>query len=185
MSWSLGIPTAPSPALVSTADMKAHLRLVGTADDDYIDALIEAATYFIQAYTGRLIYSQIVSEYQDAFPTCPEMHLHVYPITGAVVNYFEPDAVDPDVYAVLADTEYWTNNRKVPATIETKSSWPATENRAMAVQVQVTGGDTTPRPDIIHALKIIVGHWYEFPDETSVSIPAPARALLLQHRFFR
>lgn len=183
MTWSLGQPTAPSDPVVSTADMKAHLRVVGSADDDYIASLVLAATYFVQQYTGRLIYDQMISEYIDAFPSEAELQLHVYPISSATVKYF--DGVDDLVYADMDTADYVVNNRKKPATVEAKSGWPTADNRQMAVQVLMEGGDTTPLAEIKHAIKIIVGHWYDQPDETSVGIPAAAKALLLQHRLFR
>lgn len=183
MSWSLGIPTAPSEPVVSTADAKAHLRVVGSADDTYIASLVLAATYFVQHYTGRLVYDQTISEYHDEFPVDRVLQLHVYPITGAVVKYF--DGVDDDVYADVDTADYYVNARSMPPSVEAKSAWPSADNRQGAVQVQVTGGDTTPLPEIIHAIKIIVGHWYDQPEETSIGIPAAAKALLLQHRLFR
>lgn len=181
MSWSLGQPSAPGSPVVSTADAKAHLRVVGSADDDYIATLVLAATYYVQQYTGRLVYSQTITEYADAFPSVAEMPLHCYPITSLVLKYYD----STDTLTTLSASEYWAHTTKKPCTVETKSAWPSTENRAAAVRVEITGGDSTPLADIKHAIKIIVGHWYEQPDETSINVPAAAKALLLQHRLFR
>lgn len=161
--------------------MKAHLRLVGNADDDYIAAMVLAATQFVQQYTGRLIYPQSINEYIDAFPAEREMPLHAYPVSTVDVSYFA--SIDDDVYT--ATTDYVINAFKRPVTVEAKSSWPTHARRQMAVLAAITGGDGEPLPEIVHAIKIIVGFWYEQPDEVGVSIPAPARALLLQHRIFR
>lgn len=183
MSWSLNFLGTPSPAFITTAEMKAHLRVVGSADDTYIDTLIAASLQFVQQYTGRLIYDQTGAVYYDAFPSSRELSLQCYFAEATAVGYFAH--IDDEVYEEMPVADWVNNNRKKPSTIEAKTSWPTPANRAMAVRVSVTGGDTNYRPEIQHAVKIIVGHWYEQPDETSVGIPGAAKALLLQHRIFR
>lgn len=181
MSWSHSRFEEPATALVSTADAKAHLRVVGTADDSYIDALVLAATFYVQQYTGYRCYQQAFIEYIDGFPATREMPLHLYPTTGIEVRYYDAD----DVQQTMDAADYWDHQYKKPSTVEVKASWPTTAQRLGAVLVLGTAGESTCPPDILHAIKLIVGHWYEYPDETSVSIPAAARALLLQWRIFR
>jgi len=181
VSWYLGESSDPSTPVVSTANAKAHLRVSGTADDTYIASLVLAATLFVQRYTGRLIYSQSITEYVDGFPDAREMQLHVYPIESVTLSYRDTD----DDLVVMDDDDYWAHINAKPAMLEAKSSWPSTENRRGAVEVEIFGGDSTTPGDIVHAIKIIVGHWYEQPDETAINIPAAARALLAQHRIFR
>lgn len=167
--------------MVSTSDVKLHLRLVGSADDEYIATLVSAATQYVQQYTGRLIYRQTITEYIDAFPAQTELHLHCYPVTSLVLKYYDTT----DTLTTLSASSYWAHTNKKPCSVETKSSWPSTENRSGAVRVEITGGDLVPLTSIQHAIRLIVGMWYEQPDETNINIPAAAKALLLQHRLFR
>lgn len=181
MTWSHGEPSAPSPAVITTAEAKAHLRVTGSADDTYIDTLVSSATLWAQRYTGRLLYTQTIIEYIDAFPCEREMPLHCYPITSVVLKYYNED----DTLTTMSSSDYWVHTAKKPCSVEAKDTWPATEQRAGAVRVEITGGDSTPLADVKHAIKIIVGHWYEQPDETSINVPIAAKSLLQQHRIFR
>ena len=163
MSWSLGDASAPDGPVVQTVEMREHLRLVGGADDDYISGLVAAATAYLQQYTGRLVYSQTIVEYVDDFPAEREMPLHCYPITSVVLKYYDAD----DTLTTMSGSDYWVHTAKKPCSVE------------------ITGGDTLPLADVRHAIKIIVGFWFEQPDETQINIPAAAKALMLQHRIFR
>ena len=181
MSWSLGDASAPTSPVVQTVEMRDHLRIVGGADDDYISGLVAAATSYLQQYTGRLIYTQTIVEYVDAFPDERELPLHCYPITSVVLKYYNED----DTLTTMSASDYWVHTAKKPCSVEIKDVWPTTKNRAGAVRVEITGGDALPLADVRHAIKIIVGFWFEQPDETQINIPAAAKALMLQHRIFR
>ena len=137
MTWSLSDPETPSTAIVSTANAKAHLRVTGTADDTYIAALVTAATMLAQRYTGRLLYSQTITEYHDSFPATRDLQLHVYPIDEVTVRYRNSS----DVLTTMDSDDYWTHLYNRPAVIEAKSTWPSTENRLGAVEKVVPRAD--------------------------------------------
>lgn len=181
MNWSLSDPETPTTAVVSTANAKAHLRVTGTADDTYIASLVTAATMLAQRYTGRLLYSQVITEYHDGFPTTRDLQLHVYPVDEVTVRYRN----SADVLTTMDSDDYWTHLYNRPAVIEAKSTWPTTENRMGAVELEISGGDSTAPADVVHAIKIMVGLWYDQPEETGINIPPAAKLLLAQHRIFR
>ena len=60
--------TGPATTCVSTADMKLHLRLVGSTEDDLVDAAIEAATDYAEAYMERQIISATYKYTTHAWP---------------------------------------------------------------------------------------------------------------------
>lgn len=182
MSWSHAAFEEPATPLITTAQAKAHLRLTGTADDTYIDTLVLSATYFAQRWTGARFYEQLFTEFQDAFPEGKEMQLHLYPVSGSLsVRYRNSDGDQ----ITIDSSDYYEHVSRTPPIIEIKGSWPSPGPQTNGVLVLGTAGYTTCPPDVLHALKLIVGHWFETPEDTGFTMPAAAKALLTQHRLFR
>lgn len=99
----LKLITAPSVEPVSTEEAKAHLRIVGSADDTMVAALITAAREYVESDTGRALCAQTWERRLHRFP--PDMcfvELPLAPLTGLVsVEYL--DASDALVEATLSD----------------------------------------------------------------------------------
>ena len=64
----LTITTAWSETAITLAESKTHLRLEGSEDDTYLNALISTAQFAVEKYTGRSITNQTLKLGLDGLP---------------------------------------------------------------------------------------------------------------------
>ena len=64
----LTISTAWSETAITLAEAKTHLRLDGSEDDTYLNALISTAQFSVEKYTGRSITNQTLKLSLDGLP---------------------------------------------------------------------------------------------------------------------
>lgn len=170
MPLTLTQSSGPSIEPVSRADMKLHLRVDDTADDGYIDSLIQAAREWCEDFTNRQFIQATWVLYLDAFPAwnilLPRPPLSsitsiAYIDTGGTSQTFSSDD-----YTVDTDS---TPGRVYPNYDE---SWPATRAQQKAVTITYVAGfgtATTDVPESINqAIKLLCGHWYENREEVIV-----------------
>ena len=65
--------TAATTKILSTAEVKSHLKVDTTADDTYIDNLITAATNSAQEYTNRFFITTEITQYADTWDESKEL----------------------------------------------------------------------------------------------------------------
>lgn len=199
---------AASP--VTLAEAKAHLRVVGTAEDAYLQSLVDGATAEAEAACGRGFGLSTWTFTLDAFPapasdwpigcvpglwspawwlagqSAGAIDLPVRPAAAVTaVRYYDTAGVrqtaDPATYWAALQT-----GRLVP-----KAGWPATElGRPEAVEIEFTAGDpaATLPPQARQAILLIVGSRYMHRgDEVvandptgSAAVPVAAQRLLGQ-----
>lgn len=193
------IPPA-SPA-VSLATAKAHLRVDHTADDDLITRLllgacedagrecgtgVGAATYtlVLDEFPGPNVPAALLPDYR-AVPwghrlraTEAVIDLGVSPVTAvSAFTYYD----ESGTLVTLTGADYWLAGpagRVAPAA----GYWPATQpGRPGAVSLTFTAG-TTPAPQIVDAVLLIVGDRYAHRGDGDgrKGIPEAARRLLWQ-----
>ncbi len=176
----VSVAVAASASPVSLAEMKEHLRVTHTMEDRQIQGLIDAAVASVSGELGRAIAPQTMREALQ-YPT-RDTYLSVPPAQALVsVDYY--DAANVLQSADLGDFEFYASEDWA---FVRSDAWPATYDRPDAVILQYdVGSDDTP-PGIIHALKMMVGHWYENREATSESavkeIPRALEYLLGLHR---
>lgn len=156
---------APAVALISTADAKAHLRVDGTASDDYIAGLVVAATQWMDGYGGVLGKALITQTWQqkyDGFPSGDHFRLPLGPL-GAVSSISYYDAAND----VQSFTSFTAQSDEIgPLVIlDEDATWPATYDRPDAVTVTWTCGHGSAASDvpapIVVAAKMLIGQWYD------------------------
>ncbi len=156
---------APGVVLISTADAKAHLRVDGTAEDDYIADLVAAATQWLDGYAGVLGRALITQTWQqkfDGFPSEDRFRLPLGPL-GAVSSISYRDSAD----AEQSFTGFTAMGDEIgPLVILNENSvWPSTYDRPDAVTVTWTCGYGASAADvpaqIIVAAKMLIGQWYD------------------------
>jgi uncharacterized phiE125 gp8 family phage protein len=59
---------APASAVITTAELKAHLRVDHSAEDAVIDGCLLDAMKYAQRYTGVAVGQQTIEHALDAFP---------------------------------------------------------------------------------------------------------------------
>lgn len=163
---ALRLTVEPATEPVSTAEAKAHMRVVHSSDDTLIAALIVAARKQAENILGRSLLPQTWQKTFDEFPDSIELP---YPPIQSVttVDYVEPDGSPVTLtaasYAVdIASEPGWI----VPAY---GYDWPDTREQINAVTVTYVAGyaNVGAVPQAIKQwILLMVGHYYENREAT-------------------
>jgi uncharacterized phiE125 gp8 family phage protein len=135
---ALSLHTAPSGAVLTTAEAKLHLRVEHSVDDTLIDALVAAATQQAQAELRRALLTQTWDLKLDRFPGCGVIELPFGATAVVSVSYVD-DAGDTQV---LDAAQYVVDVASAPGRLVRAdgTTWPTTERRPHAVTVRMTCG---------------------------------------------
>jgi len=182
---SLTVSSEPSVEPLSLADAKTHLRVTTTASDDYITALVTVARKHVENVTGRALITQTLvytlAELDDRMP------LPRAPVASisSVKLYSDASAattVGSGVYTTSSSGE------RVSVVREDDESWPTVTLRSFdPVEVTFVAGYGASASDvpagIVHAIKLLVGHWFENREPVVVgtitaAVPLSVDALL-------
>ncbi len=182
-NWSLAQTSAPSIEPLTTADAKHHARVDAGADDAYVAQLVKVARRYVERITGRQL---ITATYELRMDRFYEVILLPRPPVQSVtsVKYIDTEGNS----ATVSSDEYDTDLKSEPARITEAwgEVWPATRSVVNAVTVTYDAGygdNASDVPgDLIHAMKLLVGHWYEYREQTiagavSRQIPVGVEAL--------
>ena len=199
---ALKLITAPAAEPISTADARTHCRVDDTTDNSYLDALVAAAREHCEMFTGRALISQTWDLYLDRFP-CGDYFGDVGRYRdAAAIRLPKPPAVSI-TSVVYYDTSgtlqtmdaslYSLDTASEPARLTPVygSVWPATQDIPNAVKIRFVcgygaAGSAVPA-SIIHAMKLLVGHWYENREQVATgtiatNLPMAVEALLWGNR---
>lgn len=182
--------TPPAVEPLSRADAKTHLRITGTGDDDYVDDLIVVARRYAEEVTHRALISQTWDLYLNRFPYGDSIQLpkgRLQSITS--LKYVDSTDAESTVAASVYQAVTWEDPGRL--ILKYNQQWPtATLRTAGGVIVRFVcgfGDAATDVPeDIIHAMKLMIGHWYEHREEvvvesfvnSALEVPESAKALL-------
>lgn len=180
--------TAP-PAIVSWAEAKAHLRLDGDDEKAYVEALVAAATAWIDGpagWLGRAIGEQDLETRFSEF--CDRMLLMAPVIEIDAVEYVdetgESKPVDGTAYRVVGQQ---SRPHLSPAY---GLSWPHARCDPDAVRVRYSAGYLEIPAPIRQAILLLVGQWYEAREAVKIGsavneMPFAVEALLGPFRVYR
>jgi uncharacterized phiE125 gp8 family phage protein len=101
---------APATTPVTLAEMKAHLRVDFTDDDDLIQSLLDAAVQYLDGYAGILGRCLITQTWKQTYPSFDRCLRLPFPnVTGVTLKYFDSSNVEQTVsaanYQLLEDSE--------------------------------------------------------------------------------
>lgn len=183
--------TQPSAQPVSLSQMKAHLRVDNTCEDDLIAALIEAATAYAEAYTGRVFMAREQNLTIDAFPRSAgdPLFLPIAPVRAITsVAYIDTDGA---TQTWGADKWFLDADDHAPALRPAYGEvWPSTRAIANAAVITLqTGyaamagdpGGNVPAP-VRQAIKLIAGGFYAQREGGGNDVPMAVGALLSPYR---
>lgn len=181
MKVSLVEATESEP--ISLEAMKAWLKLEIDDDDDLIEALIVAARQHCEQELNKSLVAQTFLVKFDGFSNVLELP---FPPVSTVdeVLYYDANGVQQE----LSSASYWFSGG-LPSRIESKTSFPATQNRLDAVSVEyTTSGEATE--SVKTAMKMLIAHWYENRSavETgtiATEIPLAVKTILQNERNWR
>jgi uncharacterized phiE125 gp8 family phage protein len=177
--------TGPSPEVLTPGDIYSHIRVEYDAEDPtYLIALAQAARAWVEDRAWLAIGVQTWDSYLDAFP---EGAIELAPgplLTVVDVTYIDTNGATQ----TLASNQYRLDTVSTPGRVIPVTSWPETlDARENAVRVRYTCGytqDTVP-PQLMHAMRLLVGHFHEHRESvvvgtTAVEVPLSARHLVDQ-----
>ncbi len=183
------LKTAPADEPLEIEEVKTHLRVDTSDEDDYIHSLIIAARDYCERYQNRAYISQTWELWLDAWPACfilPRAPL----ISITSIDYYDTS----NVKATLLETDYYVDTMSEPGRVMPAygKSWTTTPLRA-ANGICVTfvagygcAGDVPA--GVKHAMLLLIGHWYEnreaSTDKPLSSITFAVDNLLWQERVF-
>jgi hypothetical protein len=194
----LKILIQPSSEPVSLSEAKAHLRVIGTAEDDYIDGLIKTARRLAETRTARAMLPTKFRWSLNGFPGLPSSdpagRQYIERVEGRhdgalalprapVSTVHEVTYLDPShVRQTLDVSRYaWTDGDAARIAPAVGRSWPTARVTPDSVRIDFTAGYPTAAdvpPEAKHAILIILGHLFEHRGDSSEEMPRVATDLL-------
>ena len=152
---------------VTLDEMKDHLRITHTDDDQYINALCLAATSWAEKFQNRTYVKRPRTMVLDKFP------LIIRPKYPPLISVTSIVYVDLDgVSQTLAASQYRVDTVTEPGRITEayETTWPDIRDVTNAVTITYSAGYGTEAkvPDEVKAaIKLMVGHLYEHREAVS------------------
>lgn len=149
---------APATFPVTTAQAKAACEVTFSDDDDYIDALIEAATRVVEEKSGKQLVSQTWTRTSpDAIGRLAIDKRPLIAVTG--MTYYDRD----DSSQSLTLSNFYVYKSEDRAWIEPKDGyeWPDMRDRMDALTITFTAGYTTVPETLVQAIKMLIREWYD------------------------
>lgn len=181
---TLRLVTPATTDVVSLAELKKHVRAVYHDDDDaYLQSLAAVAVSWIETWLGIAIASQtwefVIDDFSDG------VVIPIVPISSIQsIVYDDKNGAETPLDGVRSFNT-GTNSRAY-ALPPIGNDWPEVSGEPGAVRVTFVAGGGTVKPQIKHAVLLLVGGWYENRESVSekapTEIPYSVEALLLPLR---
>lgn len=163
----------PSEEPITLAEAKAHLRVDGTDENDYITSLITVARLACELEARRAFVEQTFDLFLDCWPDS-ECGIKVpRPPLQSVTSLSYTDYAG-NVTALVANTDYVVDTNSEPGRILPAYGkfWPtALLHPGGAIKVRFVAGYGIAEdvPDIYkHAIKLTIGHFFENREDVVV-----------------
>lgn len=189
MTVSLLAPPTLEP--VSLEEAKAHLRLAGSDDDDYVSALIVAARLQVETAIRRVLIDQTWRIYRDDWPADGSIDLPIAPVRSIVeIVVYDADG-DP---TTLAPTAWALDAASVPARLRLLGTGPAPGRPLNGIEIDVVAGYGPSGVAVPQSLRLaimmLVARWFENREGAGFGIVPSAvtdafEALVAPHRVMR
>lgn len=177
---NIRIITPPTEEPITLDEAKQHCRVSDDSDDSYITALITAAREYVETQTRRAIITQTLELRLPGWmggrielprPPLVSVSSVVYTLDGGTTA-----TLNASLYTVMK-----TEPGAIVPTYNT--TWPTT--RAQVESVFVTyvagyGGPAAVPQTIKHAMLLLIGHWYENREASTVGVEARALPMAVQ-----
>lgn len=180
--------------MITLAEAKLHLRLITsldeaasyTAEDDLIQALIDAAYRHAEERTRQAFQQGARTLVLDGFPAGDDAIVLPWKPVESVdsIDYIDPGGVSQSLDAAAQRLDV----RPLYPTLAPQwgSRWPATIDEPESVTLTATVGPSATPPDVRAALLLLIGHLYENREAVVVGtiatdIPFGVELLLAPH----
>lgn len=159
----LKVTTPPTLSPVSLASIKTHLGVTSSDRDTEIESLVAAAAGYIERRTG-LTFAPRTYQYVLAYDEVPSGLACGIPLPGPPVSSITSiqyrdtsDALVTLTGAQLESVPDWASIYPVVDQV-----WPSVrDGRRDAFTVTYTAGSDPPPAEAVHAIKLLVRHWYD------------------------
>ncbi|CAK9097102.1 Uncharacterized protein SCF082_LOCUS45562, partial [Durusdinium trenchii] len=152
--------TTPADTLpISVSDLKAHMRITHSADDDYITDLAWMAYAWIEREADITIsetaYSLVMSEFD------PVVILPKPPVSSVdSVSYYDSDN---ESQSLSEGTDFYlVNSTKQAAMLTPVERWPSVYSRPDAITISFTCESDPVPHQVSHLMRLLVSNAYEF-----------------------
>lgn len=158
------LKTAPAAEPLALAELKMHLRVTSSAEDDYITALGKAARRRVEEMTGRALVNQTWYLYLDHWPAEDRIRLPRAPLSSITSLAYVDSAGTINTFS----GDYWdadTNATPGELVLTYGSGWPSATLRPNSpiVVEYVAGygatGASVPE-ELKQAIYLMAGLWY-------------------------
>lgn len=177
---------APVVEPVTLDEAKAHLRVDGDAEDNFISSLIVAARKHFEEFTYRALITQTWRLSLAGWPGQTFIELPKPPLQSVTSIVYR----DQDGNSTTWDAgNYVVDSEREPGRVVLKynKGWPTGTLYAVN-PIQVTfeagygdSGSDLPEP-LRHGLKLLIGHWFE--NRETMEIPAAVNELIWSYRMY-
>lgn len=185
----VSVVTKPAADIITVADLKARLRIDGTAEDALLASLLAGAVARIDGPQGLgvAMMEQTWRLTLDCFPAT--IRLPGAPIKSvSTITYMDTDGVEQTLDAA----DYRADFGREPVRVEPAygSAWPATRDVVGAVKIDYLLGEANAAEvpqDLIDAACLLVGHRYAHREgvlvgDSASELPLAVEWILNQHR---
>ena len=160
------VTTAPTVEPVSRADMKLHLRVDYTDDDDLIDDLIAAARRHVEQRLWRSLIDQTLELTLECLPTGNKaIYLPGGPVASITTFAYVDTDGDNQTLNVSTDLQQALHSEPPYLVPAYDTVWPSTRQQIAAATITYQAGygaaATDVPDDIIAAIKLVAGNLYE------------------------
>lgn len=191
MPWSLTNSVAPADEPITTDEAREHLRISHTSENALIDAYITAGRLYVEAFTKRQLVTATWLLKLDRFPS-REIRVPLPPLASVTSVAYVDENGDAQTWdSALYQTDLSSEPGRIkPIEGETFPSTQADTYATVTVTfVAGYGGQSDVPERFKHAIKLMVGHWFEFRepvvDGRAMKVPMSVDALLHQDRMWR
>ncbi|MGH6763087.1 MAG: head-tail connector protein [Phyllobacterium sp.] len=168
--------TPPVAEPVTLAEVRAHMRLGTTSEDELLNGLIKAARQTLEAEIGMAMISQTWRLHVDAWPRDGRVLIPKFPVRNVVtVTAYRPDGEPVTIPA--SDLRLDPSSRPAQLYLSPRCAGMAGLH-GLEIDFRAGFGDTgTEVPDALkHAILSLIAHWYEFrgavgPESQPASFP--------------
>lgn len=181
--------SAPASLPVSLAEAKEQLRVDTSADDDFIQRLVEAATEQLDGdgELGRAMISQSWAEWSGPSPEAVKLTMGPFQSLTSV-EYYDADGTLQT--ATLSDFETRKDGDFFTCRPKTGFSWPATQDRDDAIKITYVAGFGATSADVPqplrHAVLMLVTHFEQnrsaIADRAMFEMPMAVERLVGRYR---
>lgn len=175
--------TVAGDCALSLDDAKAHLRVDHDEEDALITSLAQAAHNVVSEAIGRVLTEETWTVALSG--ASGDLVLPVRPVKSVdAIAYFDAD--DAPQTATVSDFYLFQHPDRPSMRPKDGKAWPTVRLRDDAMTITLTAGMDAVPDELINAMKLLVGHWYqnrEAASEKSLSeAPMAVQLILDLHR---